>query len=99
MPHPKKRRTSSDKGKRRSHHALSAIATTECKNCGAAVKPHYACAQCGNYNDRDVLTKANKVSRTASASDKKTAKQNKPQKPAEKKTTKSAKAEPAEKRD
>jgi large subunit ribosomal protein L32 len=57
MPHPKKRRTRSDKGTRRSHHALEAIVLTVCKECGKAVKPHHACMACGFYDGKNVLKK------------------------------------------
>ena len=33
--------------KRRSHHALKAIQTATCPNCGAAKLPHAACRDCG----------------------------------------------------
>lgn len=56
MPQPKKRRTTSDKGKRRSHHALKARNIAVCSKCGGAVKPHHLCLHCGFYNGRDVLS-------------------------------------------
>lgn len=57
MPHPKKRRTTSDKGKRRSHHALKTVAVAICKECGKAVKPHHACPACGSYDGKSTLKK------------------------------------------
>lgn len=79
MPHPKKRRTRSDKGTRRSHHALEAIALTVCKECGKAVKPHHACMACGFYDGKNVLkkkevAKATPVKKTKAAAKKKTVK-------------------------
>ncbi|MDA0802946.1 MAG: 50S ribosomal protein L32 [Planctomycetota bacterium] len=35
------------KGRRRAHHALSPVQTTQCPNCGSARRPHAACASCG----------------------------------------------------
>ncbi|MFA5133529.1 MAG: 50S ribosomal protein L32 [Patescibacteria group bacterium] len=46
MANPKKRTSKSRKGNRRSHHALTAAATTVCKKCGAMKRPHFACAKC-----------------------------------------------------
>ncbi len=55
MSVPKKRRTKSSVGRRRSHHALKAITLTKCQKCGKMVRPHRACEFCGFYNDKEVL--------------------------------------------
>ena len=55
MSVPKKRRTKSSVGRRRSHHALKRLNLNTCPKCGEAVKPHHACALCGTYKSREVL--------------------------------------------
>lgn len=82
MPNPKKRKTTSAKNQRRSHHALEAISLAVCEKCGSAKKPHYACPACGVYNGKD--TKAKKVVAVKKAVEKKA-------KPAKEKKTKEAK--------
>lgn len=55
MSVPKKRRTKSSVGKRRSHHALKKVTLNKCPKCSKAVKPHKACAYCGTYKGREVV--------------------------------------------
>ena len=56
MSVPKKRRTKSSVGNRRSHHALNKITLSKCQQCGKAVLPHTACTFCGTYKKRQVVT-------------------------------------------
>ena len=55
MAVPKKKISSSRRGKRRSHHALSDSMIMECPNCGAEKRPHHVCPSCGYYNTKQVL--------------------------------------------
>ena len=55
MSVPKKRRTSSSVGRRRSHHALKQVSLVKCSKCGKPVEPHKACAFCGTYKGREVI--------------------------------------------
>lgn len=55
MSVPKKRRTSSSVGRRRSHHALKSVNLSKCPQCGKAVRPHQACAFCGTYQKQEVI--------------------------------------------
>ncbi len=55
MSVPKKRRTSSSVGRRRSHHALKTVTLSKCPECGKAVEPHKACAFCGTYKKKEVF--------------------------------------------
>ena len=55
MSVPKKRRTKSSVGNRRSHHALKNITLTKCSKCGRSVKPHTACEFCGAYKGKEVI--------------------------------------------
>jgi large subunit ribosomal protein L32 len=63
MPHPKKRKTKSARNQQRSHHALKKIDLTECKKCGEPVKSHYACYNCGYYNNREAVEVVKKLSK------------------------------------
>jgi large subunit ribosomal protein L32 len=55
MSVPKKRRTSSSVGQRRSHHALKPLVLAKCSKCGKAVEAHAACSFCGNYKGKEIL--------------------------------------------
>ncbi len=55
MSVPKKKRTSSSVGQRRSHHALKKVTLNKCTKCGRAVKPHTACGFCGTYKGREAV--------------------------------------------
>ena len=56
MAVPKKKISSSRRGMRRSHHALSDSLVMECPNCGAEKRPHHVCPSCGYYNKRQIIT-------------------------------------------
>jgi len=58
MAVPKKKTTPSRQGMRRAHHALKAVASVECSNCGARKLPHHVCDSCGHYKGRQVFSKA-----------------------------------------
>ena len=40
---------------RRAHRAIDAKTTTVCKNCGAVIKPHRVCKECGQYKGKEVI--------------------------------------------
>ena len=40
---------------RRAHMALSKKAETKCLNCGAMIKPHRVCKECGTYKNKTVI--------------------------------------------
>ena len=42
---------------RRSHNALTANMTTKCPKCGAMIRPHRVCPECGFYKGREVVKK------------------------------------------
>lgn len=58
MAVPKKKTSKSRRDMRRSHHALSAAAYNECKNCGELKRPHHVCGSCGHYDGREVTAAA-----------------------------------------
>ncbi|MBI2609613.1 50S ribosomal protein L32 [Candidatus Giovannonibacteria bacterium] len=60
------RHTKSHRNNRRSHHALKVGRLSKCNHCGFEKLPHVICANCGWYNDRqviDVLKKLDKKER------------------------------------
>lgn len=57
MAVPKKKTSKSRRDMRRSHHALTAVHSGECPNCGARKLPHHVCDSCGYYKGRAVVTK------------------------------------------
>ncbi|MBI5229895.1 MAG: 50S ribosomal protein L32 [Candidatus Magasanikbacteria bacterium] len=54
---PGHRRTSSHKRRRASHFAIKPAQLTACAHCKKPVKPHHACAFCGIYKGRKVISK------------------------------------------
>lgn len=40
---------------RRSHNALETVGTTVCKECGATIKPHRVCKNCGTYKGKKIV--------------------------------------------
>jgi large subunit ribosomal protein L32 len=49
------RATRSHRGNRRSHHALTVVRFSKCKNCNALHQSHRVCINCGSYNGRKVI--------------------------------------------
>ncbi len=40
---------------RRAHQALTAKETTKCPSCGAVIKPHRVCRECGSYKGKSIV--------------------------------------------
>ncbi len=57
MAVPKKKTSKSRRDMRRSHHALTAVHSGECANCGSQKLPHHICSSCGHYKGRQVVSK------------------------------------------
>jgi len=55
MPNPKRRHSARRTQNRRAHHALRAVAKSECPNCHEPKLPHRACPHCGQYKGREVI--------------------------------------------
>jgi large subunit ribosomal protein L32 len=55
MSEPKKKRSQSRKGKRRSHHALVNPALILCSNCKSPKLSHRVCPTCGMYDGRQTV--------------------------------------------
>jgi large subunit ribosomal protein L32 len=58
MAVPKKKISTSRRGQRRSHDALTTAAYEECSECGELKRPHHVCSECGHYNGREVVAAA-----------------------------------------
>ncbi len=52
------RKISKTRGRmRRPHYKIEAANTVLCKNCGASIKPHRVCPECGFYKGKNVVEK------------------------------------------
>ena len=50
------RKVSKTRGRmRRTHYKISANETTKCPKCGADVRPHRVCPECGSYKGKEVV--------------------------------------------
>lgn len=50
------RKVSKTRGrKRRTHYVISANGTTKCTKCGADIRPHRVCPNCGTYKGREIV--------------------------------------------
>ncbi len=56
MAHPKRRHSNTRTNKRRSHDFLKSKSLSKCSNCGAQIRPHRICSECGHYAGRQVVT-------------------------------------------
>ncbi len=52
---PVKKSSKSQKRKRRSHLALSAVNLVPCPKCGKAKLPHCACSTCGYVSSKQTM--------------------------------------------
>ncbi len=48
------------KRKRRTHMKLTANGMIKCPSCGAMVRPHRVCKECGSYKGKKVITEEEK---------------------------------------
>ena len=52
------RKISKTRGRmRRTHYKIEANNTVKCSNCGAAIRPHRVCPECGFYKGKNVTEK------------------------------------------
>ncbi|MCK4577986.1 MAG: 50S ribosomal protein L32 [Candidatus Marinimicrobia bacterium] len=56
MAHPKRKQSKSRSAKRRTHWKLSAKQVAVCPQCSQPKLTHRACANCGYYAGRPVIT-------------------------------------------
>jgi len=57
MAHPKSRTSKTRRDKRRTHYKASVPTLATCSNCGATVKYHNICPECGYYRGKQVIEK------------------------------------------
>ena len=57
MAHPKSRISKTRRDKRRTHYKASLPTLAACSNCGATVKYHHICPDCGYYRGKQVIEK------------------------------------------
>lgn len=55
MAVPFRKTSKAAKNKRRSHLALSVGTIINCANCGAMIKPHRVCRECGFYKGKEAI--------------------------------------------
>ena len=60
MAVPQRRTSKKRKRLRRSHQALEINGLVKCTNCGATIKSHNICPECGFYDGKEVLESNNK---------------------------------------
>lgn len=57
MAHPKHKHSKTRRDKRRTHYKAVAPTLSTCSNCGATVKYHNICPECGYYRGKQVIEK------------------------------------------
>ncbi len=55
MAVPRRKHSHARQGKRRAQWKMKPVQLGECSHCGAAVRPHTICLNCGWYKGRQVL--------------------------------------------
>ncbi len=58
MAHPKRKISKTRRDKRRTHYKAVAPTLSTCSNCGASVKYHTVCSECGYYKGKLAIEKA-----------------------------------------
>ncbi|MEE9162082.1 MAG: 50S ribosomal protein L32 [Candidatus Neomarinimicrobiota bacterium] len=56
MAHPKRRHSRSRSAKRRTHWKLTPVQVSDCPQCGQPKMSHRACANCGYYRGRPLIS-------------------------------------------
>ena len=57
MAHPKHRISKARRDKRRANDSLTPAQLSTCPNCGATVKYHTVCPECGQYRGKQAIEK------------------------------------------
>lgn len=55
MAVPARRTSKTKKRMRRTHLKKDIPAVMTCAKCGATIKPHRACTECGNYKGKEAI--------------------------------------------
>ena len=59
MAVPARKVSKTRKRMRRTHYKVEENGVAKCSNCGAIIRPHRVCAECGYYKGKKVLNKEN----------------------------------------
>jgi large subunit ribosomal protein L32 len=57
MPNPKRKHSKARRDKRRTHYKATAPTVAKCSNCGASVRYHRVCPECGFYRGKPAIEK------------------------------------------
>ncbi|MCH7657002.1 MAG: 50S ribosomal protein L32 [Bacteroidetes bacterium] len=57
MAHPKRKTSKQRRDKRRTHYKATAPTVATCSNCGATVRYHRVCPECGYYKGKLAIDK------------------------------------------
>ena len=55
MAQPKRKTSKMKKRQRKAANHYAGVQTYECTNCGAPIRPHHACSECGHYAGKAVI--------------------------------------------
>ncbi len=57
MAHPKRKTSKQRRDKRRTHYKAEPPTLMTCQNCGASVRFHRVCGECGHYRGKLAIEK------------------------------------------
>lgn len=57
MAVPFRKTSKTRKRMRRTHYKINENETTKCSKCGAEIRPHRVCPECGTYKGKEVIKK------------------------------------------
>lgn len=60
---PFRKTSKTSKRMRRTHYKISEAGTTTCPKCGATVRPHRVCPECGSYKGKEVIKSAKETTK------------------------------------
>lgn len=61
MAHPKRKTSKTRRDKRRTHYKAEPVTFAVCSNCGAPVRYHRVCPECGYYRGKQAIEKETAV--------------------------------------
>lgn len=61
MAHPKRKISKQRRDKRRTHYKAVAPTLGTCQNCGATIRYHRVCSECGHYKGKLAIEKESAV--------------------------------------
>ena len=62
MAHPKRKQSKTRRDKRRTHYKAQVPTMATCQNCGATIRYHHVCPECGHYRGMLVIDKEAELS-------------------------------------